>query len=144
MTRTYRTNGSQRVINAVYRWLTERGLGADFRQILTVRGRRSGELRSVPVDVLEVDGSRWLVAPYGSVNWVHNVRAAGELTLRRGGAETAWRATEVHGAEAVPAIRAYLRAVPVTHPYWEVTVDSSDAAIIAAVPQHPVFRLSRR
>ncbi|GAB3738317.1 deazaflavin-dependent oxidoreductase (nitroreductase family) [Microlunatus parietis] len=134
-------SGIQRVINAVYRWLTERGLGADFRHILTVRGRRSGEPRSLPVDVLEVDGSRWLVSPYGIVPWVHNVRAAGELTLRRAGAETGWRATEVRGAEAVPVIRAYLRAVPVTRPYWEVTADSPEAEIVAAVPKHPVFRL---
>ncbi|WP_179749897.1 nitroreductase family deazaflavin-dependent oxidoreductase [Microlunatus parietis] len=141
MARTYRMSGIQRVINAVYRWLTERGLGADFRHILTVRGRRSGEPRSLPVDVLEVDGSRWLVSPYGIVPWVHNVRAAGELTLRRAGAETGWRATEVRGAEAVPVIRAYLRAVPVTRPYWEVTADSPEAEIVAAVPKHPVFRL---
>ena len=141
MTRTYRTNGVQRVINAVYRWLTERGLGADFRQILTVRGRRSGELRSVPVDVLEVDGSRWLVASYGTVNWVHNVRAAGEVTLSRAGTETAWLAEEVTGPDTVAVLRAYLAAVPVTRPYFDVTAESSDAEFAAQAARHPVFRL---
>ncbi|WP_152360202.1 nitroreductase family deazaflavin-dependent oxidoreductase [Microlunatus speluncae] len=142
MAKTYRMDGTQRVINGIYRWLTDRGLGAEFRQILTVRGRRSGEPRSLPVDVLEVDGSSWLVSPYGLVNWVHNVRAAETLTLRRAGAETSWRASEVTGAEAVPVIRAYLHAVPVTHPYWDVTEASSDAELTAALPKHPVFRLT--
>lgn len=142
MAKTYRMDGTQRVINGIYRWLTDRGLGAEFRQILTVRGRRSGEPRSLPVDVLEVDGSCWLVSPYGLVNWVHNVRAAGTLTLRRGGTETSWRAAEVQGPEVVPVIRAYLHAVPVTQPYWDVTEASTDAELAAAVPKHPVFRLT--
>ncbi len=134
MAKTYRMDGTQRVINGIYRWLTDRGLGAEFRQILTVRGRQAGEPRSLPVDVLEVDGSSWLVSPYGLVNWVRNVRAAGTRTLRRGGTETAWRATEVAGPEAVPVIRAHLRAVPVTQPYWDVTEDSTDSGLAAAVP----------
>jgi hypothetical protein len=48
----------------------------------------------------------------------------------------------VNGPEAVPVIRAYLRAVPVTHPYWDITADSSDAEILAAARRHPVFRLT--
>lgn len=144
MAKTYRMNAAQRLINKLYGWLTERGLGADFRHLLTVRGRRSGAPRTLPVDVLEVDGARWLVAPYGLVNWVHNVRAAGAITLRRGGTETSWQATEAHGPEVVPVIRAYLRAVPVTHPYWTVTPESTDAEILAAAPRHPVFRLTPR
>jgi hypothetical protein len=142
MAKTYRVDGTQRLINKLYGWLTERGFGADFRQILTVRGRRSGEPRSLPIDVLEVDGHRWLVSPYGLVSWVYNVRGADVITLRRGGSETSWRATEVTGPEVVPVIRAYLRAVPVTHPYWDITADSSDAEILAAAPRHPVFRLT--
>lgn len=142
MAKVYRLDGTQRLINKLYGWLTERGLGADFRQILTVRGRRSGEARSLPIDVLEVDGSRWLVSPYGLVNWVYNVRAADLITLRRGGVETSWRASEVDGPEVVPVIRAYLRAVPVTQPYWDITAGSSDAEILAAARRHPVFRLT--
>ena len=92
--------------------------------------------------MLEVDGHRWLVSPYGLVNWVYNVRGADLITLRRGGSETSWRAAEVTGPEVIPVIRAYLRAVPVTHPYWDITADSSEAEILAAVPRHPVFRLT--
>lgn len=54
---------------------------AKYRYVLTVQGRKSGLARSTPVDVMEVDGPRWPVAPYGAVNWVTNVRAAGQVEL---------------------------------------------------------------
>lgn len=63
--------------------MTEHDLGADYRQLLTVVGRRSGEARTVLVDVIDAAGSRWLIAPYGVVSWVLNHRDAGELTLCR-------------------------------------------------------------
>jgi deazaflavin-dependent oxidoreductase (nitroreductase family) len=52
--------------------------------LLTVRGRRSGRPRTTMVAVLEMDGRRWVVAAYGEVNWVRNLRAAGEARLRTG------------------------------------------------------------
>ncbi|MFC7622519.1 nitroreductase/quinone reductase family protein [Microlunatus sp. GCM10028923] len=142
MAKTYQVTGFQRMINSVFRWLTRRGLGAGFRYVLTVPGRHSGELRSVPVDVIEVAGARWLVAAYGIVAWVHNVRAAGRITLSRAGTDTAWLAEEVTGPETAAVLRAYLAAVPVTRPYFDVTAESSDAEFAAQAVRHPVFRLS--
>ena len=49
--------------------------------LLTVRGRKSGLPRTTPVNLIEYQGRRWLVAPYGEVAWVRNVRAAGEVEL---------------------------------------------------------------
>jgi deazaflavin-dependent oxidoreductase (nitroreductase family) len=49
--------------------------------LLTVRGRRSGRPRTTMVAVLEMEGRRWVVAAYGDVNWVHNLRAAGEAKV---------------------------------------------------------------
>ncbi|MDQ1716427.1 MAG: hypothetical protein QOE89_380, partial [Pseudonocardiales bacterium] len=49
------------------------------------------------VDVMEVDGPRWPVAPYGAVNWVKNVRAAVHVELSRGGTSSGWKAEEVRG-----------------------------------------------
>ena len=63
--------------------LTRLGLGASYRHILTVPGRKTGRLYSTPVDIIELDDQRWLVAGYGPTNWVRNVRAAGEVTLSR-------------------------------------------------------------
>jgi len=65
--------------------MTRLGLGASYRFILTVPGRKTGHLYSTPVDVIEAAGERWLVAGYGPAGWVRNARAAREVTLSRGG-----------------------------------------------------------
>jgi hypothetical protein len=90
---------------------------------------------------MEVGGDRWLVAGYGVVNWVHNVRASGEATLSRGGRSQTYRVVEATPAEAVPVLREYMREVRVTAPYFDATPDSFDEAVTAEVARHPVFRL---
>lgn len=141
MTRTYRLDVGQRLANRWFTFLTKYGLGARYRHILTVAGRTSGLPRSTPVDVMTLDGVRWLVAPYGVTNWVRNVRAAGRVSLRRGRSNERLRAEEVDAAAAVAPIRLYIRTVRVTRSYWEVGPDSSDTQIAAVVGDHPVFRL---
>jgi deazaflavin-dependent oxidoreductase (nitroreductase family) len=142
MTKTYRLTPITRVANGIFSVMTRRGRGANYRYILTVEGRKTGVARSTPVDVMEVDGQRWLVAPYGEVNWVKNARTSGQVELSRGGISSSWKAEEVRGLQAVPAIRCYIASVPVTAHYWEVEADSPDEAISAASEQHPVFRLT--
>ena len=142
MTKAYRPTPITRLANGIFSVMTRRGRGANYRHILTVEGRKSKVARSTPVDVMEVDGLRWLVAPYGEVNWVKNARASGQVELSRGGASSRWKAEEVRGVEAVPAIRRYITSVPVTAAYWEVEAGSSDEAVSAASEQHPVFRLA--
>jgi hypothetical protein len=83
MAKTYRLTPAQRAANSVFRMMTRLGIGANYRHILTVRGRRTGEVRSTPVDVMDLAGNRWLVAPYGISNWVRNVRVSGEVSLTR-------------------------------------------------------------
>src|ERR1700694_1404174 len=72
--------------------------------LLTVRGRRSGADQTTPVTILEESGGRWLVAPYGVVSWVHNVRASGQVSLRRGRREERL-AVEEGGAGGGRAVR---------------------------------------
>ena len=62
---------------------------------LAVRGRRSGQLRAVPVMPIEHEGSRYLVAPRGETQWARNLRAAGVGELRRRRRREAFRAVEV-------------------------------------------------
>ena len=83
-----------RLVNWVFAGMTRAGAGASYRLILTVRGRRTGRPRSTPVDVIETDGDRWLVAGYGPTSWVLNARAAGEATLRRGRSSRRYTVTE--------------------------------------------------
>src|SRR6266542_3436078 len=94
--------------------MTRIGVGASYRHILTVPGRRTGRLHSTPVDVMQVGGARWLVAGYGPANWVRNARAAGEVTLSRGTRTEAFGIAEAAPEEAVQVLRTYMTEVRVT------------------------------
>ena len=143
MAKTYRLGLATRVTNWIFRRMTEFGVGAPYRHILTVRGRKTGQLRSTPVDVLDHDGSRWLVAGYGPSNWVGNARAAGEVTLRRGGRSERFSVEDVEPVAAVPVLRKYMAEVRVTRRYFDATPGSPDEVIAAELRRHPVLRLSR-
>jgi deazaflavin-dependent oxidoreductase (nitroreductase family) len=109
-----------------------------------VTGRRSGRPRSTPVNPIEQDGTRWLVAPYGAVGWVRNVRASGEVELSHGRHSQRFRATEVEAEEAAPVLRAYVRKLRVVRPYFNARPDDPLDAFAAEAKCHPVFRLEPR
>src|SRR6266508_2661174 len=90
--------------------MLRRGKGPPEIWLITVPGRRTGRPYTTPVSLVEDDGARWLVAPYGEVGWVRNVRAAGRLTLTRGGRSEDVEAAEVEPREAAPVLRRYLAA----------------------------------
>src|SRR5213596_3865509 len=105
MAKTYRRHLATRLINSWFRALTRLGMGASYRYILTVPGRKTGRPHSTPVDVIEVGGNRWLVSGYGPANWVLNTRASGEVTLTRGGRSKTYRVEEAGAEDAIPALR---------------------------------------
>lgn len=141
MAKTYRVNRAERVLNGVFRLLTRLGIGAKYRHILTVPGRKTGKLYSTPVDVMQSGSRRFLVAPYGVVNWVRNARAAGEVTLSRGGRTERVRVSEVSPEASTPVLRQYISEVRVTRPYFDVTLESTDQEFAAEAPRHPVFEV---
>jgi deazaflavin-dependent oxidoreductase (nitroreductase family) len=141
MAKTYTINLGTRLINWIFRTMTRLGLGASYRQILTVPGRKTGRLYSTPVDVMELNDDRWLVAAYGPVNWVLNARAAGEVTLSRGGRTQKYRVAEASATQAVPVLRKYLTEVRVVRPYFDAAPDAPDKTLEAELSRHPVFRL---
>jgi deazaflavin-dependent oxidoreductase (nitroreductase family) len=100
---------------------------------LAVRGRRSGRWRQVPVNVLELDGARYLVAPRGETEWVRNLRAAGGGELRQHGRVERFRALELRDEEKPRIIRAYLER-------WGAQVRGQFAALPDPA-DHPVFRV---
>lgn len=141
MAKTYRLTRGTRLVNAAFRALTRLGLGASYRNILTVPGRKTGRLYSTPVDVIELDGQRWLVGGYGPASWVANVRAAGEVTISRGGHSDRFKAEEAELVAAVPVLRRYMRQIRVTRAYFDANPESPDEQVLAELPRHPVFRL---
>ena len=142
MARTYRLTPGTRLINEVFTAMTRAGIGASYRHIVTVRGRKTGKLYSTPVDVVEVAGRQWLVAGYGPAGWALNARAAGEVTLRRGRNSGRYTVTEPDPSAAVPVLREYMTRIRVTRPYFDATPDAPDDAIKAELPRHPVFQLT--
>jgi deazaflavin-dependent oxidoreductase (nitroreductase family) len=143
MAKRYQVNAMTQAVNWVFRQMTRFGLGASYRRVLTVQGRKSGREYSTPVDVMDHDGSLWLVAPYGLSNWVKNARAAGSVKLSRGHRTERFSVREVESAEAVPVLRLYMREVHVTRPYFDATFDAPDDVLAAELAQHPVFRLTK-
>jgi deazaflavin-dependent oxidoreductase (nitroreductase family) len=141
MAKTYGRHLGTRLINWWFRTLTKLGLGARYRQILTVPGRKTGRPHSTPVDVIEVGGDRWLVAGYGPANWVLNTRAHGEITLSRGGHSETYKVEEVGAEDAIPVLRKYIAEIRVTRPYFDATPNSSEEAVAAELSRHAVFRL---
>lgn len=133
--------------NNTVAWLARRGVSLYGSRELAVRGRTSGEWRTVPVNVLTVDGADYLVAARGVTQWVRNMRAAGAGELRLGRTVEPFTATEIADPAAkVPVLRAYLRKWA-----WEVgaffpglSADSSDDELAAAGVRYPVFVVERR
>jgi hypothetical protein len=142
-TKKYRIGTAQRLANWYFVHLTELGLGLRARHVLSVRGRTSGVVHSNPVDVIDFDGCQWLVAPYGVVNWVRNIRTVQRATLRRGRHLATYRVEEVDAITSVPVIREYISRIRVTRAYWECGADAPLADLEKMAPRHPVFRLTR-
>lgn len=132
------------VMNRAVAWLTRRGLSVMGSRVLAVRGRKSGEWRRTPVNLLEVDGAQYLVAPRGHVQWTHNMRAAGGGELWLGRRVQRFTATEVPDDAKPPLLRAYLRRwkAEVGIFFGGVGPDSTEDELRAIAPRHPVFQIT--
>lgn len=135
-----RPSRGRRVENAIMSALVRAGL-VPSSYLLTTRGRRTGQLRSNPVTVVEHDGRRWLVAPYGPVSWVHNARAAGRVTLLRRRDTRDYAIREVGPEEAGPVLKRYVRIASATRRHFHAGVDAPVEDFVAEADRHPVFEL---
>ncbi|MEU3608976.1 nitroreductase family deazaflavin-dependent oxidoreductase [Streptomyces sp. NPDC035033] len=131
-------------MNRAVAWLTRRGVSVWGSRVLAVRGRKSGVWRTTPVNVLTLDGARYLVAPRGHVQWTRNMRAVGGGELHLGKHVEAFTATEVEDDAKVEVLRAYLKRwkAEVGAFFGGVGPDSSDEELRAVAPKHPVFRIT--
>jgi deazaflavin-dependent oxidoreductase (nitroreductase family) len=134
---------TQNVFNPTVAMFTRLGVSVWGSRILRVRGRKSGEWRSSPVNVLTFQGKRYLVAPRGNTQWVRNIRASSDGELVLGGRTERFRAVEVPDEEKLPILREYLRR-------WKFEVgmffdgvgpDSPESELRRIAPDHPVFRV---
>ena len=141
MAARYRLGLGRRAGNAVVRALLALGLGPRSTFLLGVAGQRSGTLRYTPVTLVEEGDQRWVVAPYGEVAWVRNLRAAGKATLSRGWRTDPIRVREIASDEAAPVLKMYVTRALITRPYFDAKPESDLAAFRAEAPRHPVFAI---
>lgn len=134
-----------RLFNRVVAGLTRLGVSVWGSRVLAVRGRSSGEWRTVPVNLLVVGDERYLVAPRGHTQWVRNLRAAGGGELRVGRRTETFTAVELADADKPAVLRAYLErwAFEVGRFFEGVDASSSDEVLLAAAPGFPAFRVDR-
>lgn len=125
-------------INAFVMLINRTGIGRS--QTLTTIGRKSGERREVPVSPIEVDGTTFLVAPYGEVAWVRNARSSPAVTLRSGSKVLECRLVEVT-RDAAGVVAAYHQREPFPRRYMDVPENPSLADFEAASDKFPVFRV---
>jgi deazaflavin-dependent oxidoreductase (nitroreductase family) len=125
--------------------LTRMGVSVYGSRVLAVRGRKSGEWRTTPVNPLRIDGVRYLVAPRGNTQWVRNLRVVGTGELRIGRKTESFSATEVADADKPAILRAYLKR-------WKFEVgvffDGVDARapeekLREIAPGYPIFRIEQ-
>jgi deazaflavin-dependent oxidoreductase (nitroreductase family) len=112
--------------------------------LLTVRGRKSGQPRTVALAIIERNGKRYVGSPYGIVDWVRNLRAAGEATLTRGRRSEMVNARELPTSEAALVLREEIKGGNPFGHYYGVTADSSLEEFERASVTHPLFVLERK
>ena len=132
------------VFNRVVAALTQLGVSVYGSRVLEVKGRKSGQWRSTPVNLLRYGSGDYLVAPRGHTQWVRNLRASGEGRLRVGRRIEPFSAVEMTDDEKPPLLRAYLKK-------WKFEVgvffagvgpDAPEDELRRIAPDHPAFRLT--
>ncbi|MGO8949262.1 MAG: nitroreductase/quinone reductase family protein [Ktedonobacterales bacterium] len=154
MAKSYRVNSFVRINNAMTSSMVRLGINIGGFALLTVRGRKSGNPVETPIAIFVQEGKRYLLTPYGVVNWVRNLRAAGgEARVTHGRRTEKIRAIELAPRVAAPVLREALRTGPpglptivfrvyrhfFVLPYLNVTANSSLEEFEREVQAHPVF-----
>ena len=132
----------EKIFNRSFGFLIGFGLGPSHIHLLQVRGRKSGKLFSTPVDLLELEGHRYLVAPRGRAQWVRNAEAAGEITLKKGSTRQKFRLRPISGAEKLPILKAYLDTFKrEVQRYFPIPAGSPPESFAAIAENYPAFEL---
>ena len=135
-------SAGERIFNRIFGFVVGLGLGFSYNYLLQVRGRKSGKIYSTPIDLLEIGGKRFLVAPRGRTQWVRNAEAAGEVTLKRGKFQQRFRLRALSDQEKPAILKAYLdqfrREV---QRYFPVAAGSPVEAFRELVQSYPAFEL---
>lgn len=132
----------ERAFNKALGALVGFGLGPRDYYLLQVRGRKTGRVYSTPVNVVDLRGARFLVAPRGRTQWVRNAEVAGAITLKQGRRRRDYRLRPIVDRDKPPVLRAYLDHFRLTvQRYFPVPAGSPPEAFTGIVERYPVFEL---
>ena len=133
---------AERIFNRTFGFLIGLGFGFRYNYLLQVRGRKSGRLYSTPINLLELKGKRFLVAPRGRAQWVRNAEVAGQVELRKGSKCHQFRLRPLSDAEKPEILKAYLdqfrREV---QSFFPVPAGSPVEAFAEITESYPAFEL---
>ncbi len=141
MNSTYKLTPTRKFINLIMRVMIRYDLGPSGRHILKFKGRKSGRDYSTPVTLVQDNGQKWLVAPYGEVPWVKNVRAAGTVEFFRGGKTEKYSIQELAASESAPVLKKYVALEPITWSFFTARPESPVEDFVKEASLHPVFAL---
>jgi len=128
--------------NRTFGFLIGMGIGPSHIYLLQVRGRKSGKLFSTPVDLLDLNGKRYLVAPRGRTQWVRNAEVAGEVTLKKGSSVQKYRLRTIAVPDKPEILKAYLdRYKKEVQRYFPVSAGSPAQDFVAVAESYPAFEL---
>ncbi len=145
MTNFYnKPSGFTKKMNSFMGWLGGLGIGPKKMVQLTVTGRKSGQPRTVAVNIVEHDGKRYLVAPRGNTEWARNaIVAGGEAVIKRGKPEDV-RLVDVPVAERAPIIQKYVKETAIVRGEFGLKEDSPLDEVQKVADRHPTFRIDQR
>jgi deazaflavin-dependent oxidoreductase (nitroreductase family) len=133
-----------RVVNRFYGWLTGIGFGPSYSYLLQVTGRKTGQTRSVPVNVLRHNHKLFLVATRGHTQWSRNALADGRVILKKGRVRLEFSLRALPNAEKPQILKEYLtRFNWMVRRFFPVPADSPLAAFAGIADRYPVFELWR-
>ncbi|MFI5199272.1 MAG: nitroreductase family deazaflavin-dependent oxidoreductase [Candidatus Limnocylindrales bacterium] len=93
------------LFSPILKFLLTHGVPLGPNGLITIRGRTSGLPRTTPLAVVEFSGRRFVWAPWGEVQWVRNLRAAGRATITHHGRKEDVQATELDPTERIAFFR---------------------------------------
>ena len=135
---------TERWFNSLFGLLVGLGLGLPHNYLLQVQGRKTGRIYSTPVNVLDYEDKRFLVAPRGETQWVRNAIASGHAWLKRGRSREQFSLRILENRDKPILLREYLNRYKTTvQRYFPVQAGSPKEAFSSVAANYPVFELTR-
>jgi|SRR5215471_5561523 len=134
----------ERRFNSLFGFLVGLGLGLPHNYLLQVHGRKTGRIYSTPVNVLDYEGKRFLVAPRGETQWVRNAIATGHVWLKRGRSSEKFVLRALDDRDKPTLLSEYLNRYKRTvQRYFPVQAGSPKESFSSVAANYPVFELTR-